>query len=405
MKDKKVIIVGAGPAGVTLAYLLARNGVSVLLLEKHRDFKRAFRGEGLQPSGIDAFQQMGLGERLMQLPKSLVKTIDLYQGGRVRVRIPTEPLGFIGCFISQPAVLQMLVDEAQQYPNFQLELGVNVRDLLREGDRVVGVIADTPEGRREYTAELVVGTDGRHSTLRRHGPFAELSAPQSFDILWVKVPFPDFWPDRTTVRLEFGPGYLTGGFPSSDGQLQTGFTMVKGSYKQLRAGGPSVMMEELLPRMSPDLAAHLRQHPEAVSHAVLLDVIVGRLTTWTGPGLLLLGDAAHAMSPIGGQGINIALRDALVAANHLCPVLTSGSDRTTIDAAARRVESERMPEIITIQEHQKKQARLFLEPGRAISKIALTLVPLLVRTGLVKVLAGNRLKALQHGVVPVCLTV
>src|SRR6266566_3506934 len=95
MTDKKVIIVGAGPAGVTLAYLLARNGVRVLLLEKHRDFTRAFRGEGLQPSGIDAFQQMGLGERLMQLPKSIVKTIDLYQGGRVRIRIPTEPLGFI----------------------------------------------------------------------------------------------------------------------------------------------------------------------------------------------------------------------------------------------------------------------------------------------------------------------
>ena len=98
----------------------------------------------------------------MQLPKAIVKTIDLYQGGRVRARIPTERLGFIGCFISQPALLQMLVSEAHHFPSFQIELGVTVRDLLRESDRVVGVIADTIEGRREYIAELVVGTDGRH---------------------------------------------------------------------------------------------------------------------------------------------------------------------------------------------------------------------------------------------------
>ncbi|MEW6734704.1 MAG: FAD-dependent monooxygenase [Acidobacteriota bacterium] len=405
MTDKKVIVVGAGPAGATLAYLMARNGVSVLLLEKYHDFERLFRGEGLQPSGIDAFQQMGLGEKLMQLPKAIVKTMELYQGGRVCVRIPTEQLGFIVCFISQPALLQMLVSEAHQYRSFQIELGATVRDLLREGDRVVGVIADTSAGRREYTAELVVGTDGRHSTLRRHGPFVELTSPQSFDILWLKVPFPDFWPDRTTVRLEFGSGYLTGGIPTSDGQLQTGFTIVKGSYKQLRASGTQVMMEELLPRMSAELAAHLRQHWEAVSRTVLLDVVVGRLTTWTAPGLLLLGDAAHPMSPIGGQGINVALRDALVAANHLCPVLTSGSDLAAIDAAARQVESERMPEIITLQEHQKKQARLFLDSNRAISKLALQLVPFLVRTGLVKLLVGDRLKAFQHGVVPVRLTV
>jgi 2-polyprenyl-6-methoxyphenol hydroxylase-like FAD-dependent oxidoreductase len=135
LRDMKVIIVGAGPAGATLAYLLARNGVGVLLLEKYRDFERAFRGEGLQPSGIDAFQQMGLGEKLLQLPNAVVNTIDLYQGGRVRIRIPTEPLGFIGRFVSQPAMLQMLVREAQQYPPFQIELGVIVRDLLREGDQ------------------------------------------------------------------------------------------------------------------------------------------------------------------------------------------------------------------------------------------------------------------------------
>jgi 2-polyprenyl-6-methoxyphenol hydroxylase-like FAD-dependent oxidoreductase len=135
------------------------------------------------------------------------------------------------------------------------------------------------------------------------------------------VPFPEFWPDRTTVRLELGPGCLTGGIPTADGQLWVGMTIQKGQYKDLRAGGPDALTEELLRRTSPDLAAHLRVNADRLKHPVLLDVISGVLDRWTAPGVLILGDAAHPMPPNGGQGSNMALRDALVAANHLCPVL------------------------------------------------------------------------------------
>jgi 2-polyprenyl-6-methoxyphenol hydroxylase-like FAD-dependent oxidoreductase len=401
----RVVIVGAGPAGAALAYLLSRRGVEVALLERHPDFARTFRGDGLQPSGIDAFDQMGLGDRLRQLPQAIINSIELYQGGRRRARIATKSLGFIGCFIPQPAVLAMLTEQSRKHPSFQLHMGTAVRDMIRVEGRVAGVLANGPEGSREFPADLVIGTDGRYSTVRKRGAFTELPSPQHFDILNFMVPFPDFWPDRTTVRLELGPGCITGGIPTADGRLWVGMTIQKGQYKALRTAGPDGTAEELLHRITPDLAVHLRANAEALKHPVLLDVIVGRLETWTAPGLLLLGDAAHPMSPIGGQGINVALRDALVAANHLCPALTRGNDPTSIDAAARQVAAERMPEIITIQEHQRKQAQTFLRSDRLSSRLAMRLLPLLAKSGLLRRLMGNRLRALQHGVVSVRLKV
>ena len=143
-------------------------------------------------------------------------------------------------------------------------------------------------------------------------------------------------------------------FPTADGQLQVGFVIPKGGYAALRARGAEAWTEELIGRLPAYLADHLRAHREAVAGATLLNVVCGRLTEWTAPGLLLIGDAAHPMSPVGGQGVNIALRDALVAANHLCPVLTAGGDPAAIDAAARRVRDERWPEIVAVQKMQEQ---------------------------------------------------
>jgi 2-polyprenyl-6-methoxyphenol hydroxylase-like FAD-dependent oxidoreductase len=399
----KIIIVGAGPAGAALAYLLARRGISVTLLEKHRDFARAFRGEGLQPSGLDAFAQMGMSHEIERLPQAQAKILELYQGGRLQASVPTERIGLVSTFVSQPALLEMLTAKAKQYPGFQLVMGATVRELLHEDGRVAGIRADTADGPRTYHADLIVGTDGRHSITRKHGQFPELALEQLFDILWLKLPIPDFWPDRTTARFEFGDGYLNAALPSSDGQLQIGVTIPKGKFKEMRARGGDAWVDELIGRFSPELAQYLRAHREAMQRTVLLDVIIGRLTTWTAPGLLLLGDAAHPMSPIGGQGLNLALRDALVAANHLCTALADGGSRTALDAAARRVADERLPEVAAVQEHQDRQARMMLNPS-GLSWLMMRSLPWLVRTGLFRVLMAKRLRVFQHGVVPVRLT-
>lgn len=404
MTDGSVVIVGAGPAGAALAYLLARRGVRVTLLERHRDFARAFRGEGLQASGIDVLRQMGLAEQVANLPQVEVRSIEIYWGHRRRARVSTERLGFAGRFVSQPALLQLLTSPATDNPSLQLHMGVAVRELTYADGRVTGVRATGPGGEQEFRGDLVIGTDGRYSVTRKAGNFPEVSLRQLFDIVWLKVPFPDFWPDATTVRLELGAGFLSGGIPASDGALQTGFTIAKGSLPELRKLNPDAWVDLLIDRLSPELAAHVRRHREKLSQTVLLDVMVGRLTRWTAPGLLLLGDAAHPMSPIGGQGLNVALRDAVVAANHLCPELQRGATPQTLDQAAERIAGERLPEIAAIQEHQDRQARTFLQPT-VFGRLAMRLLPVLVRSGVMQHLLGARLRAFQHGVVEVTLTV
>jgi 2-polyprenyl-6-methoxyphenol hydroxylase-like FAD-dependent oxidoreductase len=402
----QVVIVGAGPAGMALAYLLARRDVTVTVLETHHDFARAFRGEGMQRSGIDALRQMGLGDQFDRLPHTEMRTIEIYTGGRLVVRADAAGLGRGQVrLVSQPALLQLLADEAGKHPTFRLERGVTVRDILREKDRVVGVRADAGDAPREYRADLVVGADGRHATTRKHSGLPEPSAPQGYDILWLRVPYPDRYPDRTTGVFEMAVSRAAVAWPTADGHLQVGFVIPKGGLAALRTRGPDDWTEELIGRLPGYLADHLRTHREAVAGATLLSVVCGRLTEWTLPGLLLIGDAAHPMSPVGGQGVNIALRDAVVAANHLVPVLTAGGDPAAVAAAARRVRDERWPEVVGIQQMQEDQARVLFTPDRWTTRLVNRLLPLLVRTGLLQWLQRGQYRQMSEGAVPVRLVV
>ncbi len=282
-------------------------------------------------------------------------------------------------------------------------MGVNVRELLHENGRVVGVRADAADGTQIYRADLVIGTDGRHSSTRKEGGFEELKIGQNFDVVWLKVPFPDFWPDRATVRLELGKGYISGGIPSSDGQLLTGFTIPKGRFPELRLAVLDAWTDEILGRLARTSPIISRTHEiDEPDCALGRDRRASDFLDETGA--IALGrcgtpDVSHRRTRPERR-----LRDALVAANHLCPVLSQGESPAAIDAAADQVARERMPEIIALQEHQDKQAKLFLEP-RLLSHLAISLLPLLLRTRLLPLMLGKRLLAFQHGIVPVRLVV
>jgi 2-polyprenyl-6-methoxyphenol hydroxylase-like FAD-dependent oxidoreductase len=350
-----VAIVGAGPAGATLAYLLARSGVEVTLLERHEDFRREFRGEVLMPSGLEPYQQMGLWDELESVPQVRFASALVYVNGQLRVRLPVdgadfEPFGIR--WVSQPGLLEMLVEQAGRHPGFRLERGASVGALVEEHGRIVGVEARIGGVARELRADLVIGADGRGSVVRRRAELAVTEDPTPMDIVWCRMPMLPGIEEVPTLRLYVGGGHLLICAPTYDDRLQLGWVIRKGAYRHVKDAGIPACLDEMARQVSPDLAAHLRRHRDDAIDTFLLSTVSDRVREWTRPGLLVIGDAAHTMSPVGAQGINVAIRDAVVAANHLVPVLTKQGDGDALDAAARAVQAEREPEVRQIQRLQ-----------------------------------------------------
>ncbi len=214
-------------------------------------------------SGIDAIRQMGLGERLDRIPYVEGRTIAMYVRGKLVVRTSAAKMGRANVrLVSQPALLESMAEAAGAFPSFRLERGVAVRELVRENGRVVGVRAGAGEGAQEYRADLVIGADGRNAITRKQSGFKELSAPQSFDILWFKVPYTEAYPDRNTAMADVGEKRIGLAFATADNQLQAGFIIRKGEYAAMRARCSEEWTEELIAGLPDFLADHLRAHRE-----------------------------------------------------------------------------------------------------------------------------------------------
>jgi 2-polyprenyl-6-methoxyphenol hydroxylase-like FAD-dependent oxidoreductase len=355
------IVVGAGPAGASLAFVLADRGIRVTLVERQRDFAREFRGEVLLSSGIAALEELGLARVLAGTPHSVPDALEVYLNRRLVVRAPVDPDFFGGRVpvpLSQPALLEGIVAEAHTRKAFALLRGVSVLDVLRDGGRVTGVRLRGADGEQELEGDLVVGCDGRASAVRRRAGFTARAHDVPMDIVWCKVPA--FEPLRG-ARAYLGRGHLLIAYRSHDGRTQVAWAIVKGTFGELSRRGIQEWVAEMAGHVSDDLAAHLVASRGDIHHPFLLDCQADRVTRWWTPGALLLGDAAHVMSPVGGQGLNIALRDVVAAANELVPVLAEGAGPQAVDAACARVEAARLPELVAVQRLQSLPPRILLQ--------------------------------------------
>ncbi len=398
------MIVGSGPAGASLAWLLARNGVEVVLVERERDFERTFRGEALMPTGLEALHQMGLRAELDALPWRHVECWDIHVERRLVMHVP-EPSAELGDLalrvVAQARLLELLVARAGEQRGFELRAPLAVRGLLERDGRVCGVRASTPEGEVEVEGDLVIGTDGRTSMVRHRAELDLELLPESYDVVWFKLPSPPELAGRCPVLIyAAGPDALLA-YVSWDGRLQTAWMIPKGSFGEVRKRDWLSELVELLPA---SLAEHYRSHRDDMEGPSLLDVLVGRCPCWHRPGLLLLGDAAHPMSPVRAQGINMALRDAIVAANHLVPALREGGD---LEAACAAVQKERQPEIVRAQTLQLREVRgqSWARERPWLMAPLLKLAPLVARAGFVQKTWLRQQHELRFGVTEVQLTV
>jgi 2-polyprenyl-6-methoxyphenol hydroxylase-like FAD-dependent oxidoreductase len=312
-------IAGGGPAGMMLGTLLARAGVDVLVLEKHADFLRDFRGDTIHPSTLEIMHELGWLDEFLQLPHQRVTELRALVGSLpVTIadfrHLPTR-CKFIA-FMPQWDFLNFLTLRAARYPGFRLWMRSEATDLVEESGRVVGVRVSTADGPREVRADLVVAADGRHSVLRERAGLAieELGAPM--DVLWFRLSRrPD---DPSAAMGQFGAGRIFVVLNRGD-YWQCGYVIAKETLESIRARGMEAFREQVAlasPWMR-DRTTELRDW----SDVSLLTVRVDRLLRWHRPGLLCIGDAAHAMSPVGGVGINLAIQDAVAAANLLAAPL------------------------------------------------------------------------------------
>jgi 2-polyprenyl-6-methoxyphenol hydroxylase-like FAD-dependent oxidoreductase len=317
------VIAGGGPAGMMLGFLLARAGVDVTVLEKHRDFLRDFRGDTVHPSTLQIMHELGLLEKFLKLPHSRITKGNLEIGDRHFIvgdftRLPTI-CKFIA-LMPQWDFLDFLAGEARTFPNFHLRMQTRADDLLIENGTVTGVTATGPDGPLAIKAGLTIAADGRASTLRDKSglPVEDLGAP--FDVLWLRLPVLPGDPADLIGKVKGGQLFVM--IYRTD-YWQCAYLIPKGGFEPIKADG-LVKFRDRLKQIAGFAAGRIDDAITDFDQVKLLTVTVDRLKTWARPGLVCIGDAAHAMSPIGGVGINLAIQDAVATANLLGPALQKG---------------------------------------------------------------------------------
>lgn len=365
-------IAGGGPAGMMLGMLLARAGLEVAVLEKHADFFRDFRGDTIHPSTIELLGELGMRDEFLALPHTTVRTLDAVVNGH---RLHPVDFGYLKppndflVLMPQWDFLNFLAEKAAAYPGFHLLMSTDATGLLHDAgsahgagsadaDAVTGVTGTSADGNVEISARLTVAADGRDSTLRRAAGLTPHEYGVGIDVLWFHLAVPPDAPPDTLGYLDAASMLIT--IPRGD-YYQVGLVITKGGFEPMRQAGLDEF-RRVVASAAPFLEGSVREITDW-EQVKLLSVQVDRLHRWHLPGLLVIGDAAHAMSPAFGVGVNYAIQDAVAAANALVRPLRFGSGTAVLEEDSVGVQKRRMPAVTRMQSLQLQVHKRLAKPG------------------------------------------
>jgi 2-polyprenyl-6-methoxyphenol hydroxylase-like FAD-dependent oxidoreductase len=355
-------VVGGGPAGIMLGYLLARKGVRVMVLEKHADFFRDFRGDTVHPSTLEVMYELGLLEDFLKLPhQELTSAGALIGGYRVEAanfKHLSRHCKFVA-LMPQWDFLNFLSERARRFPGFDLRKQHEVVGLIQDAGKIAGVEAATPQGVVEIRADLLVGCDGRHSTTREAAGLEVQEFGVPIDVLWFRIARRAGDPEQVLGNVNYGKALI---LINRGDYFQAGLIIRKGSFEDIKQDGLDAF-QNLIRRIAPYLGDRVDELKNW-DQIKLLTVQINRLRKWYRPGLLCIGDAAHAMSPAGGVGINLAIQDAVAAANLLAEPLREGQVTEALLARVqqRREFPTRVTQMLQVNAH-KAFVRVFQNSG------------------------------------------
>jgi 2-polyprenyl-6-methoxyphenol hydroxylase-like FAD-dependent oxidoreductase len=355
-------VVGGGPAGMMLGYLLARAGIDVIVLEKHQDFFRDFRGDTVHPSTLEVLRELGLLEDFLKVPHQELTSVGAIVGDfQFRAadfrHLPTH-CKFIA-LMPQWDFLDFLSSRARKFPGFHLLMQHEAVGILCDGNTVTGVEARTPDGALEIRARLVIGCDGRHSTIRQAANLDVVDFGVPIDVLWFRLSRKSGDPEQVLGNINYGKALI---LINRGDYFQSGLIIPKGSFERIQHSGLDGLLTDIL-KIAPYLGDRV-QELSGWDQVKLLTVQINRLRRWYLPGLLCIGDAAHAMSPAGGVGINLAIQDAVATANLIAEHLRAGPVPENVLARVqeRREFPTRVTQFMQVKAH-KAFARIFESPG------------------------------------------
>ncbi|MBU8879811.1 FAD-dependent monooxygenase [Bacillus sp. FJAT-29790] len=346
-----VCIVGAGPGGALLGYLLAKNNISTIVVERHEGIDKEFRGEHLNNVGEEVLKEFNLFEKVERQGLLLMERIEYWDHGKViKTVTPAHGNKHVGIHVPQRNLLSVLIRESEKYHNYRLMLGTKVTELITdEKGAVTGIKAKKDDKELTITSSIVIGADGRYSTIRKLANMPFNIIKHGYDLLWAKIPSPTGW--EPTIKQTLIDNKQLALFTQAGGFIQIGWNIKEGSYPQLRKQS----FEPFIKRVTaafPELSTTIRKHIISWNNFILLQVQSCYCETWVKDGLVIMGDAAHTMSPTGALGINCALKDASI----LCEVIKEALDqKDTSVHQLIKFENGRRDEIEKLQTHQMIQ--------------------------------------------------